>query len=180
VKGDHIVQNHKQISVGEEVADFELMDTNGKIHRLSHYRGSIVLIVFWSAECPVSREYDSYFNALLSRYPGDEVVVLGVDSNVHYGEREIVEAVRERQIGFSVLRDADSAIADDFGALTTPHVFIVDADGRLVYEGAVDDRTFRQPEATISYVDQALAALLSDETPPVTQTQPYGCTIVRH
>jgi len=79
-----------------------------------------------------------------------------------------------------VLRDANCAIADRFGALTTPHVYIIDEAGRLAYQGAVDDRTFRQREATINRVDAALDALLADETPPVTQTQPYGCTIVRH
>lgn len=169
----------KQVVLGEPVQDFELTEVGGEPHRLAQYRGAVVVIVFWSAECPVSREYDPYFNGLLDRYPGGQVVVLGIDSNVHYGQDEIAQAMAERGVRFPVLRDAESAIADHFGALTTPHVFIVDAGGRLAYEGAVDDRTFRQREATVNYVDQALAALLAGETPPVGQMQPYGCTIVR-
>ena len=92
----------------------------------------------------------------------------------------IAQAMDERNVRFPVLRDPDSAVADRFGALTTPHVFIIDPAGCLVYEGGVDDRTFRQREATVNYVDQALTALLAGETPSIQQTQPYGCTIVRH
>jgi peroxiredoxin len=156
------------------------MDTSGQPHQLSQYRGSVVVILFWSAECPVSTEYDPYFNQLLDRYADRQVVVLGIDSNVNYGQAEIVQAVDARNVRFPVLRDPDSAIADRFGALTTPHIFIIDPEGCLVYEGGVDDRTFRQREATVNYVDQALNALLAGNTPPIPQTQPYGCTIVRH
>ena len=170
----------KQVLLGEPIQDFELPEIGSEHHNLSQYQGSLVVITFWSAECPVSKEYDPYFNGLLDRYPQGQVVVLGVDSNVNYGQEEIARAATERGVRFPVLRDADCAIADRFGALTTPHVYIVDEAGILAYEGAVDDRTFRQREATINYVDAALAALLVGETPSVTQTQPYGCTIVRY
>lgn len=170
---------NKTVILGQAVQDFELMSIDGEACRLSEYRGTVVVIVFWSAECPVSAEYDAYFNQVLDRYADRHVAVLAIDSDVNYGQDEIVEAVAARESRFPVLRGADSAIADRFGALTTPHVFIIDAEGRLAYAGAVDDRTFRQREATIDYVDQTLAALLAGETPPVTQTQPCGCTIVR-
>jgi peroxiredoxin len=170
----------KEIILGQTVKDFELADSSGETIRLSQYRGKVVVITFWSAECPVSSEYDEYFNGLLDRYSNAQVVVLGIDSNVNYDLDEIIQAKNERQVRFSVLRDADSHIADRFGALITPHVYIVDTSGRLAYEGAVDDRSFRQREATKNYVDEALAALLAGEVPTVAQTQPYGCTIVRH
>lgn len=170
----------KQVVLGQAVGDFELMDIVGTPHRLSQYRDSVVVIAFWSAECPVSADYDVYFHGLLDRYPEGQVIVLGIDSNVNYGKDEITKAMAEREVRFPVLRDADSTIADNFGALTTPHVFVVDPEGQLAYEGAVDDKTFRQRGATVNYVDQALAALLSGDTPEVAQTQPYGCNIVRH
>jgi len=174
------MDDKKQVSLGEPVEDFELLQVGGAAQRLSQYRGKWVVITFWSAECPVSREYDPFFNGLPERYPAGEVAVLGIDANLNYGQAEIAEAMEERGVRFPVLRDVDCAIADRFGALTTPHVYIVDPAGRLAYEGAVDDKTFRQPEATVNYVEQALEALLAGETPPTRQTQPYGCTIVRH
>jgi peroxiredoxin len=174
------MDDKKQVNLGEPVEDFELLQVGGEAQRLSQYRGKWAVITFWSAECPVSREYDPFFNGLMDRYPAGEVAVLGIDANLNYGQAEIVEAMEERGVRFPVLRDVDCAIADRFGALTTPHVYIVDPAGRLAYEGAVDDKTFRQPEATVNYVEQALDALLAGETPPTRQTQPYGCTIVRH
>ena len=174
------MNDSKQVILGEQVEDFELLDMRGMSHGLSQYRGKLVVIVFWSAECPVSAAYDAYFNGLLEHHADRQVVILGIDSNVHYGQEEIAKAPAERGVRFPVLRDGDSTIADRFGALTTPHVYIIDSEGRLAYEGAVDDKTLRQPEATVNYVDKALAALLDGDTPPVQQTQPYGCTIVRY
>jgi peroxiredoxin len=170
----------KQVVLGGVVGDFSLLDSTGERHRLSDWRGRVVVLVFWSAECPVSAEYDAYFSELPERYPDDQVVVLGIDSNLNYGQKEIIRAISERGVDFTILRDEDCAIADRFGALTTPHVYIIDPSGRLAYEGGVDDRTFRQLEATVNYVDDALTALLAGETPSTSQTQPYGCTIVRH
>ncbi len=164
--------------IGQPAPHFALPDTQGQLHRLSDYRGQVVVLAFWSAECPVSREYDAYFNRLADRYPG-QVVVLGVDANVNEQMEAIVKAQRERGVRFPILRDADCALADELDAATTPHVFIVDRAGRLAYAGAVDDRTFRQREATVNYVDQAVEALLNNAPPPVSHTQPYGCTIVR-
>jgi peroxiredoxin len=174
------VEEKKEVVIGQTVQDFELQDIEGEQHRLSQYRGSVVLIVFWSAECPVSQKYDEYFTQLLERHAQDPLTILGIDSNVHYGREEIIEAARDRRVNFPLLRDADARIADRFGALTTPHVYIIDRNGKLAYEGAVDDHTFRQPEPTVNYVDKALEAMLAGETPPVVQTQSYGCTIVRH
>ena len=174
------MSENKQVSLGEMVNDFMLLDSNGESHRLSQFRGRVVVLVFWSAECPVSSEYDAFFNDLPARYADAQVVVLGIDSNVNYGQVEIAEAISTRGVRFPILRDGDCDIADRFGALTTPHVYVVDSSGRLAYEGAVDDRSFRQREATVNYVDDVLAALLAGTTPSINQTQPYGCTIVRH
>jgi hypothetical protein len=71
-------------------------------------------------------------------------------------------------------------LADQLKAATTPHFYIVDADGRLRYQGAFDDITFRQRTATRNYVFEAVAALLDGREPDPTEVRPYGCTIVRY
>jgi peroxiredoxin len=174
------VEKDNGVAVGETIKDWVLCDLSGATHRLSQYQGKVVLMVFWSAECPVSEKYDGYFNGLRERYAGEQLALVGVDANQNYGEEEIAAAVQAREIHFPVLRDRDAAVANRFGALTTPHVYIIDREGHLAYQGAVDDYSFRQPEPTVNYVDQALEAILAGETPPVAETQPYGCTIVRH
>jgi hypothetical protein len=79
-----------------------------------------------------------------------------------------------------VLLDEDHAVADLYGAATTPHFFVVDAEGVLRYAGALDDVTFRQKTPTRQFLAEAVAALLEGRLPDPAQTPGYGCAIVRH
>jgi peroxiredoxin len=96
---------------------------------------------------------------------------------------ETIEQLRDMADAYGIanpiLRDEDNAVADAFGAQATPHVFVIDATGQIIYQGAVDDRTFRQPEPTINYLDAAIDALSKGQVPSITDTSAYGCTIVR-
>jgi hypothetical protein len=78
-----------------------------------------------------------------------------------------------------LLHDPDQQVADLYGAQTTPHLFVVDPEGILRYQGALDDVTFRRRVPTQQYLLQAVAALLAGELPEVDQTPVYGCMIVR-
>jgi len=71
-------------------------------------------------------------------------------------------------------------VADAYGAQTTPHAFLIGSDGRLLYQGAVDDRSFRQRQATTNYLDAAVSALLAGRSPDPASTPAYGCTLVRY
>ena len=78
-----------------------------------------------------------------------------------------------------VLIDPDHQIADMFGAVTTPHCFVIDEVGNLRYRGALDDVTFRQREATRFFLNDAVLAILSGGLVDPAETPGYGCTIVR-
>jgi hypothetical protein len=71
-------------------------------------------------------------------------------------------------------------VAGRYGALTTPHAFLIDRQGILRYRGAVDDVSFRQREPTRFYLREAVEAVLADQLPEVPEVQPFGCTIVRY
>ncbi len=169
------------LPVGTLAPDFLLPDvlSQGSI-KLSALRGQIVVISFWSMECPWSRHYDGYLAGLPTAWGDQDVRLLLIDSNLN----ETVEAMRQLagEIGMPgpLLHDADCAVANDYGALTTPHIFIVDQTGKLAYQGAIDDRNFRQKEATVNYLDAAVEALLAGRAPDPAETPAYGCTIVRH
>jgi hypothetical protein len=79
-----------------------------------------------------------------------------------------------------LLLDRNQAIADLYGAQTTPHFFVVDRKGILRYQGALNDVTFRQREPRIHYLREAVKALLLGKKPDPDTTNPYGCTVVRH
>lgn len=165
------------MQLNQPAPDFELPDLQGNLHRLSDSLGRIVIVNFWSAECPHSERTDRSTMACLVQW-GGEVEMLSIAANRSEPAPMLEEASRARRLP-RVLIDADHAVADLYAAATTPHVFVVDRDGLLRYRGAVDDVTFRQRQATRFYLEEAVEALLENRLPEVQETPAYGCTIVR-
>jgi peroxiredoxin len=162
---------------GDLVPGFTLSDLDGKTHALSDYRGRVVIVNFWSAECPWSERADNQFKQWLVGW-GQRVVVLTVASNLNESTELVRQAASQRGIT-PVLLDSDCKLADAWGAQTTPHAFVVDEAGILRYQGAVDDVTFRQREPKRFFVKEAVDALLAGRLPEVASAPAYGCTIVR-
>jgi peroxiredoxin len=165
------------MNLNESAPDFELPDLSGKLHRLSDARGKIVIVNFWSCECPHCERTDRALMAMSVQW-AEEVVTLSIASNRNETIQSIEEAAKARRL-LIVLIDADHFVADLYEAQTTPHVFVIDRNGILRYRGAVDDVTFRQRKAARFFLDEALEALLEGHFPALTETPAYGCTIVR-
>jgi peroxiredoxin len=165
---------------GSEAPDFTLNNViTGEPITLSDLRGQAVIINFWSLECPWSRKFDEYFLTRAPEWEAAGLWLLFIDSNDNEAIYDIQDLVEEIGIPNPVLRDPGNRVADHYGALTTPHIFVIAANGIIVYQGAVDDRSFRQQEATINYLDAAVDALLGGRRPDPADTTAYGCTIVR-
>lgn len=165
------------MQLGQLAPDFELQDLNGNLHKLSTYRGKIIILNFWSAECPHSERTDNLMLDLARQW-GDRVSLLPIASNRNESIQMVEEAAKTRRVPI-VLMDVNQVVADLYGAITTPHVFVVDPEGVLRYRGAVDDVKFRQPKATRFYLKEVMEALLHDHKPTLEETLPYGCAIVR-
>ena len=165
------------MELNQPAPDFELPDLQGNLHTLSRYRGSIVIVNFWSCECPHSERTDRSTMACLVQW-GGQVEMLSIASNRNESAQGVAEAVTARRLP-RVLIDAQHSVADLYEAVTTPHVFLVDSDGILRYRGAVDDVKFRQPKATRFFLEEAVEALLDGHLPGLTETLAYGCAIVR-
>ncbi len=165
------------MQVREPAPDFVLPDLHSSPHKLSEFRGKIVIINFWSAECPHSERTDHYLIDLLEKWNGD-VLLLSIAANRNESIQMVQEVATARGVS-KVLIDAQQAVADLYEAVTTPHVFLIDREGILRYRGAVDDVSFRQRQATRFYLQEAVEALLHDRLPALSETQAYGCTIVR-
>ncbi len=165
------------MQLNQPAPDFELPDLHGRPCKLSESRGRVVIVNFWSAECPHSERTDRYLISLLERWNG-EVEMLSIAANRNESASLVAEVAETRRLP-KVLIDAQHAVADLYGAMTTPHVFLVDREGILRYRGAVDNITFRQREATRFFLQEAVEALLHGRLPELSETPAYGCAIVR-
>ena len=165
------------MNLNESAPDFELPDLKGISHQLSNYQGRIVIINFWSCECPQSERTDQALMPMSVQW-AEKVVILSIASNRNESTQSMEEVSNARRLP-TVLVDTDHFVADLYEAQTTPHVFVIDRDGLLRYRGAVDDVTFRQQKPTRFFLDEAVDALLEGNAPALSETPAYGCTIIR-
>ena len=164
---------------GDSAPTFQLPDMlQQNTFSSSAMRGTLTVVVFWSAECHWCQHLADFFRERSTTWKQQGVRLLLVASNSQ--EKNAALVAKAQAIGYSghLLRDSDQAIADAFGAITTPHSFIIDRGGTIVYQGGVNDRTFHS-EPTINYLDEALASLQRGTHPEPAETPAYGCAIVR-
>ena len=164
------------MNCGVFVENFSLKDLNNIQHGLHDYLGKIVVINFWSAECPWAKRFDETVLPMVERW-GGEVSLLQVASNANERLDEIANVAKERGLA-PILLDSDQTVAHMFGAITTPHIFVIDREGVLRFQGAWDDVKFRQPEPTVNYLKKVVDVLLAGEIPDPDSVDPYGCTVV--
>ena len=166
------------IQTGQPAPGFSLPDLQGSLHHLEEARERILVLNFWSAECPWAERADRDVARLLGVW-GEGVLLWTIASNSNE-PAELLQRVSESRGLKPVLHDARQQVADLFGAQTTPHFFVLDQQGVLRYQGALDDVTFRQREPKIFYLHEAVQALLAGRLPEPAETPAYGCTIVRY
>jgi len=175
-------------SVGQPAPDFTLQDASGKPVRLSDFRGKHVVLEWTNPGCPyVRKHYDSGNMAATQREAtGKGVVWLSINSTEKsasdYMEPAKVAAWQKERKGTptALLSDEEGTVGRAYGARTTPHMYIVDPQGRLVYAGGIDSIPSANPadiaKAT-NYVKQALGEALAGKPVSAAATRPYGCSI---
>jgi len=177
-----------EAQVGQAAPDFTLTDINGATHKLSDYKGKTVVLEWVNAECPfVVKHYASgNMPAAQKAATADGVVWLSINSG-HAGAQGDYDAAQvaawSKETGAAptaYLRDQNGAVGRLYGAKTTPHMFVITADGTLVYDGAIDSiRSSKQSDIAKAenYVNTALAAVKAGQPVPKPNTQPYGCSV---
>jgi peroxiredoxin len=158
--------------VGSDVAD------QSSIHALIRDSSKGWVIVFLSARCPCSASHEQRLKDLYSEFAPFGFRFLGIHSNAD----ESVEMTRrhfsESHLPFSVLQDDGTRIADRFGAFKTPHVFVLNPQGHILFQGGVDDSHFAQT-AHRQYLKEALTAIAAGRSPPQREVRALGCIIKR-
>jgi peroxiredoxin len=165
------------LAIDQPAPDFELPDLNGQMHTLQDYLGRVIVINFWSAECPHAARADAQLIDYLRTW-GSRVTLICIASNLNETSEQINQAAARRGLPL-VLMDRGGVVADMYVALTTPHLFVIDEMGALRYQGALDDVTFRRRTPTQNYLYHAVEAVLAGARPKQAETPAYGCAIVR-
>ena len=174
--------------IGKPAPGFEVLDSNNRKVRLADFAGKTVVLEWTSRSCPFVRaQYDSGVMQELQKWStGQGVVWLSVLSTHpsrrdHLAPREAQRMHQERGAASSaLLMDADGAFGRAYGAVVTPHMFVIGPDGTLAYAGASGDRSTMDPKevrASRSFVRAALQDVAAGRKVATPQTRPFGCTI---
>jgi hypothetical protein len=176
-------------AIGQPAPDFSLTDIDGVTHRLSDFRGKLVVLEWVNPECPiVQKHYVKSHNipALQRTYTGQGVIWLAINSAAPGKQGDFeppqVKAWLQR-VGATptaYFRDRDGAVGHLYGAKATPHFFIINRDGTLVYQGGIDSIASADPDdipRATNYVNAAMADLAAGRPVAQSNTRPYGCSV---
>jgi peroxiredoxin len=183
--------NHSALSAaepGEVAPDFTLTDSKGTSHKLSDFRGKLVVLEWLNHECPFVKKHYSGgdMQKLQKEYTAKGVVWLSIISSApgkqghRTGPQADVDTQDKNASPTAVLLDPAGEVGQKYGAKTTPEMFVLDKEGKMIYAGAIDSIKSTD-SADIAkaenHVRQALDAALADKPVPTPKTTPYGCSV---
>lgn len=176
------------INIGEPAVDFTLQDADGKTVTLADFEGKTVVLEWTNHQCPfVVKHYDSdNMQNLQKKYTAKDVVWLSIISSAD-GKQGSVTAEEAKTLTTDrsaapthVLFDRDGKIGKAYGAKTTPHMYVINTAGELVYKGAIDSissSSKNDVSKAENYVDLALTEVLAGKPVSQSATRPYGCSV---
>ncbi|MEO6593693.1 MAG: redoxin domain-containing protein [Planctomycetota bacterium] len=165
---------------------------DGKLQSLDELRGKVVVFHFWSTTCPYEVQAEPKLNALSADFAKKDVVVFGIAANAGeigaepdekaFEEKdeaklpyaELRQKAKESKMNHALLVDHKAELGRLLDGKTTPHCFVFDKEGKLQYQGALDDDGGGKKDVPMSYVRDAVAAVLAGEKPATQSTKPYG------
>src|ERR1017187_10156142 len=173
------------VEIGKPAPDFTGMDITGKTVKLSDYKGKIVVLESYNPDCPFCHnQYASGATQDLQKELATKGAVwlivdsVNPNSSSHRTPAQAQEEWASKKIAAAAwIDDGSGAIGHLYGMKTTPHTFVIDKNGVLVYEGAMDNKPdpMHDPRTARNYVREAVNALLAGKPVEVSQTKPYGC-----
>jgi peroxiredoxin len=176
------------VRVGDAAPDFTGTDSNGKTHKLSEYRGKYVVLEWTNNGCPFTQKHYESGNmqslqkdwtakgvvwlTVLSSAPGEQGYMTATQENGYLGKVNAAPT--------AALLDPTGAIGHEYAAKTTPHMFVIDPSGKLIYAGAIDDHATTDPgdiKSSKNYVSAALTEAMAGQQVATASTRPYGCSV---
>ncbi len=177
-----------QVKTGGQAPGFSLPDIHGNVNSLSSFAGKYVVLEWNNHDCPfVVKHYDTGNMQALQKDAADKGVIWlticssapGKQGNFSPEEHQKILA-KKGFSGVAYLLDVDGKVGRLYAAKTTPHMFIINPEGKVIYQGAIDDDSSAKKESiktANNYVSAALEAALNGEEVDVSTTAPYGCSV---
>ena len=176
------------VEPGEQAPEFTLTDSKGTSHKLSNFRGKLVVLEWLNHECPfVKKHYsDGNMQKLQKEYTAKGVVWLSIISSApgKQGHRTGPQADADTEdkgaAPTAVLLDPAGEVGKKYDAKTTPEMFVIDKEGKVIYAGAIDSiksTDSKDIAKAENHVRAALDAALAGKPVPTPQTTPYGCSV---
>ena len=167
-----------QVQSGSPAPDFSLKDSTGKDQKLSDYKGKIVVLEWTNEECPfVKRHYGDIDTMIKLANANADVVWLAIDSTSTHTPETDAAWVQKEAIPYPVLSDPNGTAGKLYGAKTTPHMFIISPEGKIVYQGSIDNNPRGNKSIIVNHVEKALAELKAGQPVSEPATKSYGCSI---
>jgi len=171
-----------ELAIGAQGAGFNLKGTDGKMHSLDNVKGTKgTAVIFTCNECPFSKGYEDRLIALAKEYQPKGIGFVAINANDPKivpgdGFEFMVKRAQDKSLPYPYVLDETQAIATAYGAKVTPHIFLLDVSGRLVYRGRVDDSLEQDKVKTHDFA-AALEALTSGQPVKVAETKAFGCGV---
>ncbi|MEO7723146.1 MAG: thioredoxin family protein [Chthoniobacterales bacterium] len=174
--------------VGTAAPNFSLPDSKGKTHSLGDFKGKYVVLEWFNPGCPfVQKHYTSdNMQALQNEFTGKDVVWLTIDSSAQGKEGYLSPEEANKQLAdwkmksTALLLDPDGKVGHEYAATNTPHMYIIDPGGKLIYSGAIDSKPTADPKdvkGATNYVKGALEEAMAGKPVSNPTSRAYGCSI---
>ncbi len=172
----------EELAIGEMGPGFDLKGTDSEMHTLEDVAGEKgTAVIFTCNMCPFSKGYEDRLVDLAENYQAEGIGFVAINPNDPEivpgdGFDEMVERAKEKNFPYPYLVDTTQEIAAAYGARVTPHIFLLDGEGKLAYRGRVDD-ALKEDEVTARDFEAAMTALVNGEQVPAAETKAFGCSV---
>lgn len=171
------------LQIGKKAPDFKLPATDGKTYSLDDFKAARVLVVFFTCNhCPFVLGSDEVTRDTVLQFKDKSVAFIGINSNSENTYREddfphMVKRMEEHNFPWVYAHDKSQEVARAYGALRTPHFFVLDEERRLVYTGRGVDNPRDAAKITTNDLERALEEVLAGKPVSVPMTNPIGCNV---
>ena len=168
-------------AIGAAAPNFQLTTVDGKTFSLADAEkaNKAVVLMFIATKCPYSNAYNDRVRQMAEDYSKKGVLFVGINSNKTEPQDEVVSHAKQNKWAFTLVKDPGNKVADLYDAKRTPEVYVVGADGKLLYHGRIDENYEEPTKVTSPDLKNALDQILAGQPVSKAETKAFGCTIKR-